>query len=269
MMRTALGLTLLVAGNAWAGECLTDVDCGPGLLCHEVQVPCADTPCAPGETCTPTECVPETYGECQPAPCLADADCGDYLVCVTVTYEECSDAACSSGAECPPPTSEGCTTVEESFCAPPYVVPCAVDADCGADFACMAAEICECSGGDSPEGGGGSPPSCTCSETGERRCAPVLIPCADDAGCPGGWTCESEAQVCDSGAACPPAAAACVPPYWDEVGESLGLETSVTHREAAGRGGCQAAPGAAGGLWLAAALLFLCCRRRSSRDRLG
>lgn len=205
-------------------DCETDADCGEGFICIvESGESCATPACPPGEECdTSIDCEPYEYSYCafDIQPCTSDADCGDGLICYSYSYESCTgeDVACSPDGECPEPEPAECETVEEAFCVPPYVAPCAVDADCGEGFTCVEAEMCSCggsSGGGSggsdtppvPEDDGGSDPSepdagsgdrevpgdfeddCTCEPSGEFYCEPQQIECTSNADCPESWEC--------------------------------------------------------------------------------
>ncbi|MCC7541391.1 MAG: hypothetical protein IT379_34560 [Deltaproteobacteria bacterium] len=207
------------------GECATDADCDAGFVCEVVGgSTCAAPGCAPGEECPPPPpCEPEEFRGCVPAPCATDADCGGDLVCLEVGYTECSGGAgapaCAPGEECPPPPppeEPTCTEHVDRYCGPRYAAPCAVDADCGDGFTCVAAEICTCSaptpsdpptpptpGGEGDGGGedGGTPmpppdapppvdPECDCAPSDTRYCEPVRVECATASDCPDSWSCE-------------------------------------------------------------------------------
>lgn len=144
-------------------ECASDADCPGGFICEiSTEEICMGMGCPPGEDCPDEEfCEEYSYAMCVPdfSPCSDDADCSDGLVCLTYEYTECEDTAamppCPEGEDCPEPEPReepACETVSESFCAPPYVAPCATDSDCGEGFACVPEEVCWCSG----SSGGGS-----------------------------------------------------------------------------------------------------------------
>jgi len=232
-----LGLALLgLAPSAEAfDDCVTDVDCDDGLVCEEVGgSSCATPGCAPGEECPePEPCEPEIIYGCVPAECETDADCGDSgLTCVEVSYETCMGTAvadCAPGEECPEPEPDPepeCEVESESYCLPPWMLPCEEAADCGdSAFECVEIEMCSCSGGGGSGSGGidGPPPvpsddpgdpdpdgegddddpddlgddegDCTCEPSGVRQCVPTEIECEDDSTCPDGWTCEEQGQA--------------------------------------------------------------------------
>lgn len=235
-------------------ECVDDTDCSDGFVCEVVaESACAEPPpCEPGADCIdeePLPCEPEEITACVPelVDCDTDADCDGGLTCVSFTYEECDGmdipiATDDPGAPDPdngdreePADFDGpgdtpdefeCEEITEAFCAPAWVGACEVDSDCGDGFACVEAEVCECSSsggssggmppapGGSPEpmpdgdgssdGGEGEDPGremdapidegeadCSCFGTGELYCEPVEVACASDGDCPAEWSCES------------------------------------------------------------------------------
>lgn len=168
-------------------ECSDDSDCDDGFVCEVVgAVECTDElppPCPPGEDC-PDPCEREEVTACVPdlVECATDADCAEGLTCVSFTYDDCDDIAIGTdepgdreepgdgsdpqqdgpGDTPDVPEEGGCEEVTEAFCAPAWVGACEVDADCGDGFACVEAEVCECSGsgssGGGSAGGGDVPP---------------------------------------------------------------------------------------------------------------
>ena len=247
----AVLLFALPATALAADECTSDADCPDGYACETVQEPCPAIACAPDTDCPDTSCSPEESHYCRPKPpesCSTVADCEAGLVCLTVTYEECSgdgamptcapDTDCDAGSS----TSESsCETITEGYCVPPYLAPCETAKDCGAGFACEEQEMCQCSGGGSSGGFGGtddavdagSEPStdggtssgddeaidagtyeenCSCSGTGEFFCELEEQECTADSECPGDLVCKEApygsgtATVCvsdpDGGTSC-------------------------------------------------------------------
>ena len=264
-------LPVLGAGVTWAvpaappseGECAEDSQCPAGYTCEVTGgSSCA---CPAGEAC---DCgAPVEYRSCVPGPCASDADCGDGMVCAT--YEvPCAgvDVPCSSDGNCgePPPS---CESETKSICAPRWVLPCQVDADCGSGFTCEETEICTCSGGggtptepDSPGGGdsgsGSSgeapdamPPAddCTCEPSGTKYCHAVEVTCSDASACPSGWTCEtytsaidcaapdpadgSEPPPCDVPADPPASSGICLPPYGGTFDSGVPRDASADDAE--------------------------------------
>lgn len=161
---------ICTAMPAVTGDCTTDADCPAGLACQEVGgSACATPACPPGEPCPePTPCEPTVYYACvapPPPPCASDSDCGDGLTCIIETYEVCSAGGAVGAPESlPGGASDGsgtgtdpvvdCSTETYSYCAPRWMGPCTVDADCGDGFTCEPELSCACSGSD----GGSVPP---------------------------------------------------------------------------------------------------------------
>lgn len=186
-----LVVSVVVAPGALAQECASDADCPAGFACVGYVQACPD--CPPGVECEP--CDPtSTVSVCEivPASCSTDADCEAGLVCVHFVGESCpgaepcriDDPDCSSGDPLP------CETIDESWCAPPYVAPCIEDADCGPGFTCASSEVCTCVAYPDPGNGDPAPPEeCTCEDTGERYCSLTYQTCASDADCPEGLVC--------------------------------------------------------------------------------
>jgi MYXO-CTERM domain-containing protein len=266
---------VLAAGTAHA-DCLSDADCPQGLVCQEMGT-AGCPPCAIGEPCD-DPCTPETISECAPGPCTTDADCGAGLRCLSLTYEQCvAQADCAPDVPCPEPADPVCETTTVSVCAPPYLLPCQSDADCGAGFTCVVSETCACAGSDGTTTPTDDPvpPDCTCEPTGEMACQPVEITCTDDSVCPTGWACatggddvpctydpQTGQTICEEDPT--PSAGQCQPPYWGWAGDAReeGLTAAQAADDLDGRG-CQAAPGAAGGGLLGLLLLgALAVRRR-------
>ena len=251
--------------------CVDDADCGPGLSCEAVASGgCASCACPSGAMCDCPPCEPPPdIRECVPAPCTSDSDCGDGgLVCITVTYDICELTPACLDTMDPRDCGDGeamCHTVSEGYCAPPYVAPCAVDADCGDHFRCVAAENCVCSGGAADpsapapciDDGGQCPPpppdgECSCEPTDERYCELIPIACTNDAECPEGWSCaqyETRApcvMMPDGSVDCPgrESGGQCVPPAWgggwapesDGSREALARATGAADARATGNG---------------------------------
>ncbi|MBN1946935.1 MAG: hypothetical protein JW797_14775 [Bradymonadales bacterium] len=257
-----VGMCMVVEEDPFWSECQVDEDCPSGFVCEEIGgVGCLVPPCPEGEECpVPPECEEETIYGCVPAPCLSDADCAPGLVCLSVTYEMCEGMArpdcdpedddCDGGSEGGEEVT--CETYSESFCAPPYLAPCAEDADCGEGFRCVEAEECVCeanavvrdettgegsSDSSGSEGGGATDEEepefdCTCEPSGQFYCEPQQIACEDNEDCPEGWICEDipdmttpcewdeELQdlVCEEPAEEMPDL--CMPPFWNAWGAS-------------------------------------------------
>jgi Cys-rich repeat protein len=188
-----LASTFLTAGVGAAQECATDADCPAGYVCAGYAGACPD--CPPGQSCDP--CVPEAFSVCEilPTTCTADADCEEGLICVHFSGQSCPGAEpCREGDPDCSTEPLPCETVDESYCAPPYVAPCTADADCGPGFTCESGEVCTCVV--YPDPGTGEPPppeECTCEATGESYCALVHQACATDADCPEGLVCTDGA----------------------------------------------------------------------------
>jgi hypothetical protein len=110
-------------------------------------------------------CETVEYRQCTLAACEADADCASGMVCVAYEAGVCSsggaemvpspDCAPDSPDCAPPPPAEEpeCTTTTYHQCAPRYVLPCEVAADCGEGFECVDVEVCEGGGSLPPETG--------------------------------------------------------------------------------------------------------------------
>lgn len=195
LFRALFPVLLAVAGlfapSLLAQECASDADCPAGYTCTAYLQTCPD--CPPGVTCDP--CDPTaavSVCEIVPTSCATDADCDEGLICVHFTGESCpgaepcrvDDPNCSTE---PAP----CETVDESWCAPPYVAPCVEDADCGPGFTCESGEVCTCVV--YPDPGNGEPPpppeQCTCEPSGESYCSLTYQTCTTDADCPEGLVC--------------------------------------------------------------------------------
>ncbi len=114
-------------GSGICAECGTDEDCEEGFGCKEhacTQLPCPESPCAPGTTCN------ETTGLC--VECLADGDCP--------ANHHCVDDVCQ-----PPKTCESSKDCElDEVCDKDLLVcvECSIDADCPQGFRCTA-NVCE------------------------------------------------------------------------------------------------------------------------------
>ncbi len=211
------GLVLSVSSAASA-ECTSDADCADGYSCELIGgIACADAPpCIPGEECVePEPCEAEEVYACLfvPPSCSSDADCEPGLVCETFDSFDCpvSSPPCPADAECPEPVDaeDDCVEESESYCVPPYFASCATDADCGPGFACVADEICSCSGsagsGSSGSSGGSTDPvpspdapdqpqnkdgeDCSCEPTGDFYCELIPVECVSDADCGEGLSC--------------------------------------------------------------------------------
>lgn len=225
----APAFVLLIPATARAVECTSDADCSKGMVCKITGgSACAGVACPAGQTCPqPPPCDPQVIKECVPGPCASDSDCGQGLVCVTNKYTVCTMSTCPAGTECPAST---CTESSESRCAPPYVAPCQVDADCGDGFTCEVSQACACSGGGAipvpPSGVGGGTSGggtgtagaatvgsggatgsagapavdCSCTPTGEHHCQPKTYECTTSQDCPSGWTCDANPVAVACGA---------------------------------------------------------------------
>lgn len=272
--------------------CTVDADCGAGMACVKLDAGCA---CSPGTDCA---CPDETFTMCQPKECTADADCGGAgLECITQEWQDCPVSMgmpCEEGKPCPAPDPAECKTQSQSFCAPPYMGACSVDADCGENFTCVEDQLCACSGSASRDPSTPPVEECSCEASGTKYCQPKEIPCGPEGTCPGDWTCVGGATpdiACAPGAECPlpePSPSLCMPPVWggvmyrgqDESGPAYALSDGSapvpakasgagveSSSESSDEGGCQVAlganPGSAGlfGL-LALAGLTLARRRR-------
>ncbi|MBW2733421.1 MAG: hypothetical protein JRH20_13620 [Deltaproteobacteria bacterium] len=283
-------------------SCTADAECPTGFACQEVGgSDCVSAPCPAGETCPdPLPCQSERLFACVPGPCSESTDCGEGLVCVTFSKTLCqaSSSSCAPGETCTEPAPEAsCEEIPASFCAPPYIAPCAEDSDCGEGFVCKPEQLCSCSGGgalpvdpSAPDDGGTDESECSCEATGENYCEAEQRPCETMAECPDGWSCDSSVNVAvpctfdpQTGVSecLPPEVSEsyCVPPQWDVWGTSSGSYDNAVDRAQSGTaptapstvqesGGCAimaAADQAATGAMLL--LLGLACvlrRRRSS-----
>jgi uncharacterized protein (TIGR03382 family) len=189
-------------------ECTSDLDCPEGSLCAPSDCACIDDN---NDGACDNDC-PAT-GICivveePPASCAADSECGEGEICITETFESCagggSDGAapCEPGTNCdntdPAPPPGDCTSETVSFCAPPYFAACDVDADCGGGFACIAEEICTCTGTVSPDGSGEpATEECTCEAGDTNVCVLVRTECASDSDCAEGLVCVEESVATD------------------------------------------------------------------------
>jgi MYXO-CTERM domain-containing protein len=208
-------IAAVLATAAWTfpaiahAECASDADCGTGMICQtfDSQV-CTAYACVDGQPCPAPTCEPVQYHECVPKPCMADSDCGDGMVCLTQTSTSCPPQPaydCIDPNNCPKIEPVDCVQTTSSTCAPKYMAPCTVDADCGAGFNCVSQESCTCSGGgavppSSVDGGvvyadAGTasrdplPSDCTCTATGVNSCEMQVIACTANSDCPADWTC--------------------------------------------------------------------------------
>lgn len=151
-VRAAL-LTALAAGTlglarpAAAQEACGGTTCPKGYSCETVPQPCPAIACEEGSECRDWDCS-GTVEQCVAQPCDADSDCAADMVCLTRTFNECAhDApACAPGAECFLPEPVDCTPTTTSACVPRWTLPCESAASCGAGFACVEQESCECKG---------------------------------------------------------------------------------------------------------------------------
>lgn len=213
-------IAALFATAAWTfpaiahAECATDADCGTGMICqaYDSQL-CTAYACVAGQPCPPPTCETVTYHECAPKPCTTDSECGDGMVCLTQTSTSCPPQPaydCIDPNNCPTIEPVACVLTTTSTCAPKYMAPCTVDADCGAGFNCVPEQSCTCSGGtatrapSSADGGvayadAGTaypepiPTDCTCTATGVNSCQMQVIPCTTNSECPADWSCVAYA----------------------------------------------------------------------------
>jgi hypothetical protein len=129
-----------------------------------------------------------------------DPGCGDGPACAygyectVVGGSGCSQPACAPGEACPEP--EPCVVTEEMGCTPAH---CTADAECAAGMVCHAWEQpcpvtdCACAP-DVPDCGCGTT---TCEPTHVSMCTPrYLLPCAADADCGAGFTCQEQMTGC-------------------------------------------------------------------------
>jgi MYXO-CTERM domain-containing protein len=232
-------LALASASSASAQEtCTTSDDCDHGYECIS-STACPDIACAPGNECEPLNC--NSTSACVPkSDCAADADCAAGWRCATATYEQCDGGgsaaeprpACDPAdpdcvKEDPPQAPEpaeppSCESITDSFCAPPWALPCETATDCGPGFECTE-RVSRCSSGGSSGSagsGGGSdpspgeeegapppenliaPPDCVDELSGVFACVLIETPCAVDADCDAGLTCQEgpNTAVCGGGA---------------------------------------------------------------------
>jgi hypothetical protein len=213
-------------------ECTLDSDCPEDQFCAIRD--CAP-PCDPDDpTCEPVDCtgggvcIPRDPVE-PPPSCTTDEECGDGNVCITQTAESCRSEGCVCAddgdgdpsndppCDCPPPSEPECTTETYSFCGPRWLDECAVDADCGAGFACLIHDACDCSTDpcDCPTEPGVAPPG---------ACELVRVECTDESDCTDGFVCTEEAatepcavdetgaNTCDA----PAATRICAPPGYEQ-----------------------------------------------------
>ena len=220
-------------------ECGAGGSCDEGLACEQVgTVGCPASPCSSDGTCEPAPpCEEEPYHACIPVRCdpTQAGGCGT-LVCKTFTLSDCpagapgetvgaggasgggsgdsggGDAAGGAPGAPPPPPDEECESHSESFCVPPYIGPCAADADCGPGFSCVEIESCACHGGagstgaggyggvPSGAGGEGGEPECVCEPSGESWCRVDPIPCETDGDCEDGTSCQElgSSVICEN-----------------------------------------------------------------------
>jgi MYXO-CTERM domain-containing protein len=233
-------LALASASSASAQEtCTTSDDCDHGYECISNSA-CPDIACAPGEACEPLPCT--ATSACTPkSDCAADADCAAGWKCATATYEQCDGGgaqeqlpACDpADPDCvkqdppqdPEPTEPpNCEPVTDSFCAPPWALPCETATDCGPGFECTEL-VSRCSSGGSAGSagsGGGSdpspgedegaplppenliaPPECVDELSGVFACVLIETPCTADADCGAGLTCQEGPNTAVCGGATP------------------------------------------------------------------
>ena len=88
------GVTVVSVALPAAAECVTNADCGAGLICEAVnRTVCTAQDCVDGQICPEPVCSTTEIQDCVPAPCATDADCGDGLVCMTETWGGCTGYA--------------------------------------------------------------------------------------------------------------------------------------------------------------------------------
>jgi MYXO-CTERM domain-containing protein len=206
--------------------CTKDSDCGDSLVCLSVEMPCENmatlivgttdgrngkTTAPPEKNCDSNTACPDGW-TCLQDPCLGQVG---------------TDDGRDSGVTCPDEgiCQQECKSETKQFCAPKWLAPCEVDADCGDGFNCKEAMQCSCKGGgggsvpptpvdpptmpdDGPDGDGddekpateteskgddtdGDEEDCDCTPTGEKYCEPKEIKCDSNADCPTDWSCES------------------------------------------------------------------------------
>ena len=240
----ASGICVPAGNNGWESECEEDSDCPAGMICDEIGMSNTSTDmaecicengregCECGEGSSGSGSSSEVILGCVQKPCESDADCGGDLVCITETWEMCAptvaatppcdpdDAECDEDVEEFAPEEPECETQSESYCAPKYMAPCEMDADCGEGFSCVEEEMCACEstdvedtaiepafgeeeGGDGEDASDGMPidedegeedeeedSDCSCEFTGNMICEPDDLPCSTDAECTiEGWVC--------------------------------------------------------------------------------
>lgn len=152
-------------------ECEADADCGDATVCAEYRLldcpstaPAADTGDAQTDKAAeaPGGCALTVFKQCTPRwqlPCSVASDCGDGFSCEET--ESCSVAPSEpEPRELPPDYARAA----EISCVPsgvrsciPLETPCAVDADCPAQFVCA----------DNPNG------VCSSTPDAQERCTPV------------------------------------------------------------------------------------------------
>jgi len=234
LLMSALALASAPTAFAQESTCTTDTDCEHGYECLSISA-CPDIACVEGQPCEPIDC--EESSSCVPKQdCTADAECSAGWKCATVTYEECDAGGSAEPApackpedpDCvnqdPPQNPEpeqppSCETIEDTYCAPPWVLPCETADDCGPGFECEEIVRGSCPGSAGSSGGGSepspgdmgaappedliAPPECTEEATGVFACVLIATPCMVDADCGAGLTCQEEpsATVCSGGAA--------------------------------------------------------------------
>ena len=181
--------------HAEGESCVADADCTSGESC--IALPCASTPCAPGENCPPppecpTEGICQASGGTDGGSCDVDEDCGPGFVCTVFDTEACNRIGCA-GDDCPPPN---CSTIQIRSCAP---APCESDGDCSDDLVCLEIKYGSCSGGAAcPPNETCTPEPTVCTEHVEHYCGPrYTAPCTVDADCGEGFEClEATAPDC-------------------------------------------------------------------------